>query len=189
MHDPPNRQEECDHVDHPAMAEPPQGRDCAMKEESQVDSAASFTAFLDGDARRLRRALCARFGIDIGVEVTQDALVYAWEHWDRLEVMENPVGYLYRVGQSSARAYRRHRRNLHFPVEPAGDVPHVEPGLEAALKYLTDRQRVAVLLVHAFGYRYGEAAEVMGVSTDAVRNHVHRGLVRLRRYLHIPPEE
>jgi len=35
--------------------------------------------------------------------VTAEALAYAWENWDRLSSMKNPVGYLYRVGQSRAR--------------------------------------------------------------------------------------
>ena len=32
-----------------------------------------------------------------------DALSWAWEHWDRIEGASNKLGYLYRVGQNSAR--------------------------------------------------------------------------------------
>jgi DNA-directed RNA polymerase specialized sigma24 family protein len=42
---------------------------------------------------------------------------------------------------------------------------------------------VAVVLVHCFGYRYREVAELLGVSEAAVTNHVHRGLARLRSML------
>jgi len=34
-----------------------------------------------------------------GREVAQEALEYGWEHWERLRSMENPVGYLYKVGR------------------------------------------------------------------------------------------
>jgi hypothetical protein len=48
-------------------------------------------------------ALAAAAGIEAGREATAEALAYGWEHWDRVGSMENPVGYLYRVGRSKAR--------------------------------------------------------------------------------------
>jgi DNA-directed RNA polymerase specialized sigma24 family protein len=48
---------------------------------------------------------------------------------------------------------------------------------------LNHEQRVSVLLVHGYGYSYGDVAEVLGVSVAAVTNHVHRGLVALRKEL------
>jgi RNA polymerase sigma factor (sigma-70 family) len=51
------------------------------------------------------------------------------------------------------------------------------------LAKLNRAQRVAVVLVHSHGWTYAEVAEVLDVSLDAVRNHVHRGLRRLRHIL------
>ena len=42
---------------------------------------------------------------------------------------------------------------------------------------------MAVLLVHAHGHTYEEAAAVLGVPVTTVRNHLHRGLARLRATL------
>jgi DNA-directed RNA polymerase specialized sigma24 family protein len=41
-------------------------------------------------------------------------------------------------------------------------------------------------MVHCYGYRYRDVAEVLGVSDAAVTNHVHRGLARLRTLLGDP---
>ena len=38
-----------------------------------------------------------------GREATAAALGYAWEHWDGLHGIANPVSYLFRVGQSQSR--------------------------------------------------------------------------------------
>lgn len=133
----------------------------------------------------MRRALVARYGVDLGREVTADAVAWAWEHADRLSAVENVAGYLYRVGQSSVRARRvRERRVVVFPAEPAWHDGVELPGdVFAELARLKPEQRVAVLLVHGYGFSYREVAEVLEVSEAAVTNHVHRGLRKLRSRL------
>ena len=74
-----------------------------------VGDAAAFERFVADTGGQLRRALVAHFGIDDGPDITNDALLWAWEHWDHVQTMENPRGYLYRVGQSAARRHRRWR--------------------------------------------------------------------------------
>ena len=73
---------------------------------SDLTPSESFTSFVEEVEPRLKRALCVGFGIESGVEATADALAYGWEHWDRIETMENPAGYLYQVGRSRARKRR-----------------------------------------------------------------------------------
>jgi DNA-directed RNA polymerase specialized sigma24 family protein len=41
-------------------------------------------------------------------ELAQDAFVKVWERWDRVQEMENPVGYLHRIAVNRVR--RRFRR-------------------------------------------------------------------------------
>lgn len=65
-----------------------------------------FERFFVDVEPRLRAALVARYGPSTGRAVTVDALTYAWEHWDRLSQMANPVGYLFRVGQSASRVLK-----------------------------------------------------------------------------------
>lgn len=64
-----------------------------------------FSSLLAAVGPRLQRTFVARYGVDLGNEARADALGWAWEHRDRLSEMANPVGYLYRVGQTSVRGY------------------------------------------------------------------------------------
>lgn len=137
--------------------------------------------------RAVRRALVARNGVDLGCEAAAEAMAWAVEHRDRLDLIEQPVGYLYRVGQSSLRRQRRWARPAPVRFEPTGDDPTpFDRELFDALVQLSHDQRVAVVMVHCYGYRYRDVAEVLGVSDAAVTNHVHRGLARLRTLLGDP---
>lgn len=145
-----------------------------------------FDGFVRDASRRLRRALVARYGVDLGTEAAADAIAHAWEHREKLALTTNPLGYLYRVGQSSVRRYTRRRRQIDLPPESAADsydVEHGDVGLPDALAGLKHDQRVAVVLVHAHGYSYAEVADVLNVPVSTVRNHVHRGMIRLRDQL------
>lgn len=146
-----------------------------------TDAERAFASFVEDTEPRLKRALTSRFGRDVGIEVTQDALAYAWEHWNRLQPMENPAGYLYRVGCSRARSYRRPRRL--FPDFSEQRDPLFEPGLADALQRLSGRQRTAVMLVHGYGWPLSEVAELLGVSWSTVRRHADRGMEKLQRHL------
>ena len=148
---------------------------------AQVD--AEFTAFVEGVEPRLSYALAAAYGVEVGAEATADALAYAWEHWSEVQVMANPAGYLYRVGQSAA---RRHRRTGPlFPVVDHGELPRVEPGLPGALSLLSEAQRTAVVLLFVLEWTEREAAELLGVDRSTVRRHRDRGLAKLRAALEV----
>jgi RNA polymerase sigma factor (sigma-70 family) len=133
--------------------------------------------------QRLREVFVARYGWERGVEVWRDVVAYAWQHRQRVAEMANPTGYLYRVGQSAARRYRRLSRRVVLPEPSVDELPHVEPGLPSALSSLSQRQRMAVLLVYGHGWTLETAADVLGVSTSTLRNHLARGLTKLRDQL------
>ncbi|MEA3511093.1 MAG: sigma factor-like helix-turn-helix DNA-binding protein [Actinomycetota bacterium] len=132
---------------------------------------------------RLSYAFYAAYGPEVGSEVTAESLIHAWEHWPRLREMNNPVGYLYRVGQSKARWY--HRGRAYFPQPLASAIPDVEPKLPGALRHLTRNQRLAVVLVHGMEWTEEEVATLIGRSRSTVRTHLERGLARLRDELEV----
>jgi RNA polymerase sigma-70 factor (ECF subfamily) len=142
-----------------------------------------FDTFARTHGDRLRCLLVARYGVEVGNEVCADALAYAWEHWDDVREMTKPVGLLYRVAQSSSRRHFRWRRAVRLPPEQPVTSPEPQLELGRALTRLSEGQRVSVVLVHAFGWTYDEVAEALDVPTSTVRNHVHRGVVRLRDQL------
>jgi DNA-directed RNA polymerase specialized sigma24 family protein len=146
-------------------------------------SSPEFTRFVKEVEPRLSYAFYAAYGPEVGSEVTAESLTYAWEHWPRLREMDNPAGYLYRVGQSKARWY--HRTPACFPQPLPSAIPDVEPQLPEALEHLTRNQRLAVVLVHGMEWTEDEVATLIGRSRSTVRTHLERGLARLRDELEV----
>jgi DNA-directed RNA polymerase specialized sigma24 family protein len=151
---------------------------------ASVTADAAFELFFAEVEPRLRLALTASYGFEAGREATAEAFAWAWEHRDRLETIEHPVPYLYRVGQSRTR--RRKLRVLH--VRSDWTEPRVEPGLMNALRKLTERQRIAVVLVHGYGWTLAEVAQLLDIKVTTVQTHLERGLARLRVHLEVTPD-
>lgn len=143
-----------------------------------------FGEFVAEAEPRLRQALLPVAGAEGVRDAVADALAYAWEHWERVRVMDNPAGYLYRVAQSRLRS--RRRTPIVLPTPEPGRLPDVEPRLPEALAQLTERQRVAVFLVAGCDWTYPQVAALMGISVSSVRNHLSRGLERLRALMEVP---
>lgn len=141
----------------------------------------TFEEFVRATEPRLRDALTACLGSDVGRDATAEALAYAWEHWDRVGEMANPAGYLYIVGRGRGRRMRRRRVAL-LSVD-VSRTPWVEPALPGALARLPEQQRTVVMLVHCFEWTLSEVAELLGVSKSTVQSHAERGLQTLRARL------
>ncbi len=149
-----------------------------LPDETRADT---FSSFVVDREEHLRIALTARFGPDLGREAAADALAYGWEHWDRISAMENPAGYLYRVGMNAAR--RSRRRPAVVMPEVSIETPWVEPGLPKALQSLSPQQRTVVALVYGLDWTMAEVAELLDISKASVQKHADRGMSRLRRTL------
>lgn len=148
------------------------------------DRGESFEEFAQRWSQHLQEALVPIAGLEAAHDATSEALLYAWRHWERLRQLDNPEGYLYVLARR--RALRRPKSSgPALPVpEPVG-LPEVEPGLVAALAELTDMQRQVVCLVEAFGWRQTDVARLLDISVSTVRNHLARGLARLRSELNV----
>ena len=147
--------------------------------KSEAPGTQDFEDFVHKVEPGLRRALFAVLGLERGREATAEALAWAWEHGSQIKATSNPTGYLFRVGQSRSR--RRKTRPL-FVREEWHD-PLVEPHLGMALAALSEAQRIAVVLVHGFGWTMREVAELNGTQVTSVQTHLERGLHKLRMTL------
>lgn len=147
----------------------------------------SFVEFARMAEPKLRYALVAGHGALRGREAAEDALVHGWRHWNRVQGMANPVGYLYRVGQRAAR--RRRLVPRPDPIIPEDRPPWVEPKLSEALAQLSPRQREVVVLVDAFEWTQREVADLLGIRLSSVQTHLERGLARLRTALGVSGDE
>lgn len=146
---------------------------------------ASFEIFFSECEPRLRRALCATYGASTGRAATVDALSWAWEHWDRLVEMDNPVGYLYRVGQTASKRYRIGQLPIDRSDETRSEIGDLEPRLGAAVENLSEQQRCVVVLVHGFEWRKSEVARHLDVSESTVNEHLRRAMNNIRIFLEV----
>lgn len=142
-----------------------------------------FEEFFRSTEPLLRAALVSTFGADVGREAAAEALLYGWRNWDRVRELDNPSGFLFRVGQRWGQRHQaRGRRRIGEPL-----VDHVppsfEPQLADSLAELPTRQRQAVVLCIGYGLTHAEAAALLGIKRSSVQNHVERALRHLRRRL------
>jgi RNA polymerase sigma factor (sigma-70 family) len=143
---------------------------------SPTSKEADFRCFVAQTEPRLRRALVGAFGPERGVEAAAEALAYAWEHWSKISSLENPAGYLYRVGRSRTRG-RKVPKLFARPEEPEH---WSEPLLAGALVRLPEAERVAVIAAYCSDLTRKEAAELLGVSVGALQKRAERGVAKLR---------
>lgn len=148
------------------------------------EESGKFEDFFAHAERALTGALVARYGPEDGRIAALEALSWAWEHWERVRSMNNPTGYLYRVGQSRVRLSRRWVHLMPMADRPAAWT-NTEPDvvLAEALDSLTTRQRQAVVLTVGYGYTQVETAALLGIKPSTVQNHAERGLFKLRSLL------
>ncbi len=150
-----------------------------LSDETVVDS---FTEWARRAEPRLRHALTASFGSQIGKDAATDALSHAWENWDQIRVKDNPLGYVYGVGRNKARRVVS-SRNVRFLEVPVQRLPRVEPGLPAAIASLPEKQRIVVGLLYGYEWSMSEVADLLGTAKSTVQKHAERGLARLRKTL------
>jgi DNA-directed RNA polymerase specialized sigma24 family protein len=150
-----------------------------LQDDTVVDS---FTEWATEAEPRLRHALTASFGPQVGKEAAAEALSLAWERWDQIKVKDNPTGYVYGIGRNKARRMSRVRK-VDFGEVPIGQLPEVEPGLPAAMADLPDRQRTVLMLLHGYQWTMSEVAALLGTTKSTIQKHAERGLARLRNTL------
>lgn len=151
----------------------------------------SYTAFVREVQVRVQHGLVAGFGVEVGREAAEEALVYAWEHWERISAMANPAGYVFRVGHRMAQKMaKREKRTVVLPDPPLVSNPvEVEPALAPALGCLTPRQRMVVVLVDGFGISQRETAALLGLRRTSIQKHLERGISRLRAEMGVTRDE
>lgn len=142
---------------------------------------ADFDEFAGAVHPRLRRALISTRGLEGAADAAAEAMAHAWEHWERVRLMDRPVGFLYRVGQSKTRT----RKQALLPSPETLGIPDLEPKLVPALQSLPEQQRTVIWLVHACQWTHVEVAEALDISPSSVATHATRALKTLRSILEV----
>jgi RNA polymerase sigma-70 factor, ECF subfamily len=158
-------------------------------EEADVgQTAASFEGFYESKFRRLFTALCLVTGDrHEAEEVAQEAFVRVFERWDRVGLLEDPTGYLFRVSMNVFRSrFRRAslglRRTLSLAPAPTDDLAAVEihDAVVRLLLGLDPRQRAAVVLTAILDYSAEETGRMLGLRASSVRSLTTRARARMK---------
>lgn len=111
--------------------------------------------------------------VELAREATDEAFVRAFERWSKVQAMESPGGWLYRVALNELRRRSRRRtleRELLRRQRPElADVPPpiADPSVWEAVRNLPKRQRSAVALRYVLDLTEREVAMMMGISRGA----------------------
>jgi len=120
---------------------------------------------------------------DEAEDVVQTAFLDAQRALERGTIPRNPRAWLATIALNAGRRLRRRRLN----AEPLEDYAVQEGSgtveIRAALSGLPNEQREAVLYRDLLGLSYGETADQMGTSVNAVTMLLYRGRQRLRETL------
>jgi RNA polymerase sigma-70 factor, ECF subfamily len=116
-------------------------------------------------------------------DVVQTAFLDAQRALEHGAIPRNPRAWLTAIALNAARRLRRRRLNAEPLEEYAAQEASRMPEIRAALTNLPSEQRTAVLYRDVVGLSYGETAEQMGTSVNAVTMLLHRGRQRLRQTL------
>jgi RNA polymerase sigma factor (sigma-70 family) len=154
---------------------------------SAAPSPADFRAFFEAQHHELLKTLFWVTGDRAeAADVMQEAFLKLWERWDRIDAIEDPRAYLFRIAlnrsRMRARAARRASRRL-VPIgsvrDPFGDVD-LREDVRQMLLTLTPRQRAALVLLDLYGYGSEDAARIMGIRPSTVRALATQGRAVLR---------
>jgi RNA polymerase sigma factor (sigma-70 family) len=153
-------------------------------------SAASFESFYAATADRVYRALAVTLGDShLAREATDEAMARAFVRWRQVAAVENPGGWVFRVGLNWATSWRRKLRRERALPEDEHGLPVVllaEPdGADAmaALARLGVAARAVVVCRVLFGLSTVETARILHVAEGTVRSRLSRAMTVLRREL------
>jgi RNA polymerase sigma-70 factor, ECF subfamily len=116
-------------------------------------------------------------------DVVQTAFLDAQRALERGTIPRNPSAWLAAIALNAAHRLRRRRLNAEPLEEYAVQEASRMSEIRAALASLPREQRAAVLYRDVLGLSYGETAEQMGTSVNAVTMLLYRGRQRLRQTL------
>lgn len=126
-------------------------------------------------------AFCADY--QAAQDATQEAFARAFSRWRRVSRHPSPRGWIVRTAFNHVRHERRPRELLAGSTQvqagPSGDRLDVTRSLLA----LPLRQRQAAVLFHIADQPLEVVAELMGISTGAVKSHLDRARKALRSSL------
>ena len=151
--------------------------------------AEAFDEFYASHVDKVYRALAVAVGSDdLAREATDEAMTRAYAHWARVSGLDNPGGWVFRVGLNWATSWWRKTRRERTRL---GDVPQLgSPGPDpvalaarAAVDRLPVSQRSVVVCRVLLGLSTVETAAVLQLAEGTVKSRLSRARAALREAL------
>ena len=155
----------------------------------------AFHDFYAGSRDRVGRALAVTLGdADLAADSVDEAMARAYQRWSSVSRMDNPSGWVYRVGLNLARSRIRRltRRRRAVVGRPATEVPEpdvLEPAILRALHGLPVDHRSVVVCRLLLGWSEADTAKALGIRPGTAKSRLHRATTTLATQLaHLRPE-
>jgi RNA polymerase sigma factor (sigma-70 family) len=150
----------------------------------------AFTALWERDHDRIHRALALALGDrDLASDAVDEAFARAYARWSHVQGLEDPTGWVYRVGSNWATSWLRKRRRR--PTRPIEELdravrdPVADDGLAAAVARLPLKHRSAVVLRFYLDWPVDRIAAALDVPPGTVKSRLHRALGELRAQVEV----
>ncbi len=153
-----------------------------------ANSTASFELFYRTNRSTVARALALTLrNTELASDAADEAMARAFERWDNVSTLENPVGWVYRVGLNWSRSLLR-RATRPTPVWLTGDgtstdAAATDPAVDRALGELSVDQRAVVVCRLLLGYSEAQTARALNIRPGTVKSRLSRATTRLQGLL------
>jgi DNA-directed RNA polymerase specialized sigma24 family protein len=156
-----------------------------------TDAAASiipFEEFYREQRAPIARALAVTLrDTQLAAEAVDEAMARAYQRWTRVQALDNPGGWVYRVGLNWSRSIlRRALRPAPVWVTSGSvitDRGGLDPAIDRALAQLSIEQRAVVVCRLLIGYSEAQTAVALGLRVGTVKSRLARATARLQSLL------
>lgn len=156
-----------------------------------TDTAASimpFEEFYREQRAPIGRALALTLrDTQLASEAVDEAMARAYQRWARVQALDNPGGWVYRVGLNWSRSILR-RALRPAPVwvttgSVVTDHGALDPAIDHALAQLSIEHRAVVVCRLLIGYSEAQTAAALGLRVGTVKSRLARATTRLQSLL------
>ena len=147
-----------------------------------------FEAFYRANADRVHRALVVTLRReDLAAEAVAEAMARAYARWSTVSRLDNPAGWVFRVGLNWATSWWRKVRREGPPADegahPRARPPEGSMAARDALARLPVPQRAVITCRVLLDLSTAETAAALRISEGTVKSRLSRGLATLRHEL------
>jgi RNA polymerase sigma-70 factor (ECF subfamily) len=150
-----------------------------------IESLPDFDAFYREARASVGRALTLTLrDVDLATDSVDEAMVRAYQRWERVGRLDNPAGWVYRVGLNHARSRLRRLLRRVPPADEAVEFTIVDPAVDLAISELSVDHRAVVVCRLLLGWSEAQTADALAIRPGTVKSRLSRASTQLERRLH-----